>query len=132
MLRALVSAAAIALFIAVPRSLMSQQAAFTLCKDGTKTTATGVVACANHGGVAVAAHDSAPKPKSTTTITASTPAPVPAPPPTDAEKAKGDSTGTDVTGAVARCKDHTYSKTRQPSLTCKKHGGVAAWLKTGS
>jgi hypothetical protein len=111
---------------------MSQQAAFTLCKDGTQTTATGAVACANHGGVAVAAHDSAPKPKSTTTITASTPAPVPAPPPTDAEKAKGDSTGTDVTGAVARCKDHTYSKTRQPSLTCKKHGGVAAWLKTGS
>jgi hypothetical protein len=123
--------AAFAACILVPQALVSQQVAFTLCKDGTKTTATGNVACAQHGGIAVPARDSS-APKATTTITASAPAPAPATPPTAADKAKGDSTGTDLTGAVARCKDRTYSKTRQPSLTCVKHGGVAVWLKPQS
>jgi Protein of unknown function (DUF3761) len=132
MFRASILPAAVAAFFVVPLTLPAQQqAAFTLCRDGTKTTATGNVACANHGGIAVPAHDSGGPPKSTVTITSSKPEPAPhdpnaAPP---SAPAKADSTGPDLAGAVARCKDHTYSKTRTPKYTCVGHGGVATWLR---
>ncbi|MEP6886634.1 MAG: DUF3761 domain-containing protein, partial [Gammaproteobacteria bacterium] len=35
---------------------------------------------------------------------------------------------TDPTGATAKCKDGTYSKSQHHSGTCSKHGGVAEWL----
>jgi len=35
---------------------------------------------------------------------------------------------TDPTGATAKCKDGTYSKSQHRSGTCSKHGGVAEWL----
>jgi len=36
---------------------------------------------------------------------------------------------TDPTGATAKCKDGTYSKSQHHSGTCSSHGGVAEWLK---
>ena len=33
------------------------------------------------------------------------------------------------TGATAKCKDGTYSKSQHHSGTCSSHGGVAEWLK---
>jgi hypothetical protein len=35
---------------------------------------------------------------------------------------------TDPTGATAKCKDGTYSKSKHHSGTCSSHGGVAEWL----
>jgi hypothetical protein len=35
---------------------------------------------------------------------------------------------TDPTGATAKCKDGTYSKSQHHSGTCSSHGGVAEWL----
>jgi hypothetical protein len=35
---------------------------------------------------------------------------------------------TDPTGATAKCKDGTYSKSQHHSGTCSRHGGVAEWL----
>ena len=34
----------------------------------------------------------------------------------------------DPTGATAKCKDGTYSKSAHRSGTCSSHGGVAEWL----
>jgi hypothetical protein len=38
---------------------------------------------------------------------------------------------TDPTGATAKCKDGTYSRSKNHSGTCSHHGGVAQWLNTG-
>jgi hypothetical protein len=35
---------------------------------------------------------------------------------------------TDPTGAIARCKDGTYSHAKGHSGACSRHGGVAEWL----
>jgi hypothetical protein len=35
---------------------------------------------------------------------------------------------TDPTGATAKCKDGTYSKSQHHSGTCSSHGGVSEWL----
>jgi hypothetical protein len=39
---------------------------------------------------------------------------------------------TDPTGATAKCKDGTYSKSQHHSGTCSSHGGVAQWLTPGN
>ena len=39
---------------------------------------------------------------------------------------------TDPTGATAKCKDGTYSKSQHHSGTCSSHGGVAEWLTANS
>jgi hypothetical protein len=46
-------------------------------------------------------------------------------PTTTAPKTAGN---TDPTGATAKCKDGTYSKSKQHSGACSKHGGVDQWL----
>ena len=84
----------------------------TLCKDGTRTTGTGNVACSGHGGVLSSKPDSAP----------ATPAAPAAP------KAPTDTTNQDSHDAVAKCKDKSYSHSPRPSLTCVNHGGVAKWM----
>jgi hypothetical protein len=123
-------------------------AAPTTCKDGTTSTSTGRGACSNHGGVQkAAAAPAAPA------APAATPAPAPAPaatPPPATTKAPATTTtpapkstsssststkapttaagNTDPTGATAKCKDGTYSKSQHHSGTCSSHGGVDTWL----
>jgi hypothetical protein len=79
--------------------------ATTTCTDGTTSTATGRGACSGHGGVQKAS-------KSKPAAGATAPAVAAAPP----------------TGATAKCKDGTYSKSQHHSGTCSSHGGVAEWL----
>jgi hypothetical protein len=110
------------------------------CKDGTTTTATGRGACSGHGGV-----QKPPKSKPAAGATAPTvaaapaAAAAPAPAPAMAMTAAKSSTAsksaptatagnTDPTGATAKCKDGTYSKSQHHSGTCSSHGGVAEWL----
>jgi len=119
-------------------------AAPTTCKDGTTSSATGRGACSGHGGVqkatssgstgsssASAATPPASSAPPSGTMVKST-APTTSAPSTTAAKstaAPTKSTGnTDPTGATAKCKDGTYSKSTHHSGTCSKHGGVDQWL----
>ncbi len=115
-------------------------AAPTTCKDGTTSTATGRGACSGHGGVQKAASTpaaaAAPAPAAAPAAPAAAPA---APAPAAAAAQPKSSTAsksaptakagnTDPTGATAKCKDGTYSKSQHHSGTCSSHGGVAEWL----
>ena len=97
--------------------------ATTTCKDGTTSTATGRGACSGHGGVQkAAAAPAAP----------AAPAAAPAAQAKSSTASKSAPTAkagnTDPTGATAKCKDGTYSKSQHHSGTCSSHGGVAEWL----
>jgi hypothetical protein len=111
------------------------------CKDGTTSTATGRGACSGHGGV-----QKATKGKPASDAPAAAAAPAAAPPaaatapaaaPTTPAAAKSSASksaptaaasNSDPTGATAKCKDGTYSKSQHHSGTCSSHGGVAEWL----
>jgi Protein of unknown function (DUF3761) len=138
----------------VPAAPLSAQTAATVtCKDGTTANA-GKGACSHHGGV----NHSASQPGSTAAPGASrstTPAPdksqapsatqsseVPAQsaaPPAKSTRApvSAPTTGsskagnTDPTGAIAQCKDGTYSHSKQHTGACSHHGGVSKWLDKG-
>lgn len=105
----------------------------TTCKDGTTTTSTGKGTCSGHGGVqkaatpaAKAAPPAAAAPKTPAAPAASTTA---AKTSTATKSAPTSTAGnTDPTGASAKCKDGTYSKSAHRSGTCSRHGGVAEWL----
>jgi hypothetical protein len=105
----------------------------TTCKDGTTTTSTGKGTCSGHGGVqkaatpaATAAPPAAAAPKTPAAPAASTTA---AKTSTATKSAPTSTAGnTDPTGASAKCKDGTYSKSAHRSGTCSSHGGVAEWL----
>ena len=113
--------------------------ATTTCKDGTTTTSTGKGTCSGHGGI-----QKATKAKPATAATAPAPAAAPAAAApaaaatasTTAAKTStatksvpaATASNTDPTGASAKCKDGTYSKSQHRSGTCSSHGGVAEWL----
>ena len=112
----------------------------TACKDGTTSSATGKGACSGHGGVQKATNA---KPAVSAPVTAApsaaTPVPAVAAPAAPAAKSTPAATksapvvaadSTDPTGATAKCKDGTYSKSQHHSGTCSSHGGVAEWLTT--
>jgi hypothetical protein len=101
------------------------------CKDGTTSMATGRGACSGHGGVQKATKG---KPASDAPAAAAAPAAATAPAPGAAKSSASKSaptaaaSNTDPTGATAKCKDGTYSKSQHHSGTCSRHGGVAEWL----
>jgi hypothetical protein len=100
----------------------------TTCKDGTTSTATGRGACSGHGGVQKASKS---KPASDASASSAAPATgAPAASKSSASKSAPTATPTnnDPTGATAKCKDGTYSKSQHHSGTCSSHGGVAEWL----
>jgi pyruvate/2-oxoglutarate dehydrogenase complex dihydrolipoamide acyltransferase (E2) component len=107
------------------------------CKDGTTSTTTGRGACSGHGGVqkagkaaaaaAPAATESA-SPAAAPAPSASKAAPAAAPKAAPAAKAAATTGNTDPTGATAKCKDGTYSKSKQHKGSCSHHGGVAEFL----
>jgi len=108
------------------------------CKDGTTTTATGRGACSGHGGVQKPSK-SKPAAGATAPAVAAAPTAAATPAPATATTAAKSSTAsksaptatagnTDPTGATAKCKDGTYSKSQHHSGTCSSHGGVAEWL----
>lgn len=116
------------------------------CKDGTTTATTGRGACSGHGGVQKApkASKTAAAPAPATTETAS-PAATPAPSTAAAKaapaaaspastkaapagKAAATTGNTDPTGATAKCKDGTYSKSKTHRGSCSHHGGVAEFM----
>ena len=117
------------------------------CKDGTySTAATTKGACSDHGGVA---EKITPKAKTAKAKPAAAPAATPAAAPAKTEKtektAKTEKTEKpaateDKAATVARpsgapadaeakCKDGTYSQSKQHSGACSHHGGVSEWYK---
>jgi hypothetical protein len=115
------------------------------CTDGTTSTATGKGACSGHGGVQKAAKTKAATaatapaaPAAPAAVTAAAPAAAPAAAAAAPAAAKtstatksaptATASNTDPTGATAKCKDGTYSKSQHHSGTCSSHGGVAEWL----
>jgi Protein of unknown function (DUF3761) len=110
----------------------------TTCKDGTTSSATGRGACSGHGGVqkaaataAAAAAPAAPAaPAAAPAAAEKSTAPTTTAAKTTAASSKATTTSgnTDPTGATAKCKDGTYSKSKHHSGTCSSHGGVAQWL----
>lgn len=115
----------------------------TTCKDGTTSAATGKGACSGHGGVqkptqakpAAAAATGSAMPAAAAPAATAAPAPAAAPTAPAAKSAPATKSApttaagnTDPTGATAKCKDGTYSKSQHHSGTCSSHGGVAEWL----
>ena len=93
------------------------------CSDGTTSIATGKGACSGHGGVQKASPG--------TTGAMAKPAADSATPP--AKLTPSASTGAaPPVGASAKCKDGTYSKSKNHSGACSKHGGVSNWLTAGN
>ncbi len=105
----------------------------TTCKDGTTSAATGKGACSGHGGVLktakpAAAATGAPAPAAAAPAPAAAPAAAKSAPAATKSAPTAAAGNTDPTGATAKCKDGTYSKSQHHSGTCSKHGGVAEWL----
>lgn len=98
------------------------------CQDGTTSTATGRGACSGHGGVQKAA--AAPAASAGGASAGGTAAKGAAPAAQAAASAPKASSAanTAASGATAKCKDGTYSKSKHHSGTCSKHGGVDQWL----
>ena len=112
----------------------AQDATTVTCKDGSSSKA-GKGACSHHGGVnRSASSTSSTAAPSTSPAPAAAPAPQPAPKSTHAPATTGGSSAgskaasTDPTGAIAQCKDGTYSHSKKHSGSCSHHGGVAKWL----
>lgn len=115
----IIAAPLLAFALAMPS--LAADSATTTCKDGTTTTSTGKGTCSGHGGIQKAskakpATAAAPATTAAKSATASKSAPTAA------------ASNTDPTGATAKCKDGTYSKSAHRSGTCSSHGGVAEWL----
>src|SRR6266704_2632604 len=102
----------------------------SMCKDGTTSTATGRGACSGHGGVQKAAKSAAAEAPASTESASPAAAPATSAPASKAAAAaKSPSSGnTDPTGATAKCKDGTYSKSKHHKGSCSHHGGVAEFL----
>ena len=103
------------------------------CKDGTTSTATGRGACSGHGGVQKAGKSAAAA--APAAAESASPAAAPAPASSaaaskaaPAAKSAATTGNTDPTGATAKCKDGTYSKSKHHTGSCSHHGGVAEFL----
>jgi hypothetical protein len=106
------------------------------CTDGTTSPHGGRGACSKHGGIkkdgAAPTAAAAPAPAAAGSAPAAAPAAQPAKPAkaaTAATTKSGEhSVNDDATGAIAKCKDGSYSHSKTHTGTCSKHGGVADWL----
>jgi len=119
----------------------SSPPATVTCKDGTSSKG-GRGACSGHGGInksaATTTAPAASAPAASTPAPAAPPAAAPSTPAkTSAAKTStaaastaksGSSVNTDPTGAIAKCKDGTYSHAKTHTGACSHHGGVANFL----
>jgi hypothetical protein len=137
MLRSFRALLAATTLVIVAVSPLSAQAGKVTCKDGTKS-AGGRGACSSHGGVMTAAMKATAKADAKAAKKADKKA-ASAKAGTKATKAEKTATKTadattaatddhDATGAIAQCKDHTYSHAKSHQGACSRHGGVAKFL----
>jgi hypothetical protein len=113
------------------------------CTDGTTSPHGGRGACSKHGGIkkdaapakaeaAAAAPAAAAKPAAATPAMPAAPAAAAAKPAAAASAAGASSAAhsvnSDAAGAIAKCKDGSYSHAKTHTGACSKHGGVGEWL----
>jgi len=140
------STAVLTIALTFAASALRAQGAAAICKDGTKSATSGRGACSGHGGVDDAATAAAKKSangaeKSAKTAeknaktaekaaekNAKTEAKSVAKTSKAAEKA-ADKADKDAAGAIAQCKDGTYSHAKSTRGACSGHGGIAKTLK---
>lgn len=108
------STAVLTIALTFAASSLRAQGAAAICKDGTKSATSGRGACSGHGGVDGAA-TAAAKNGSKGADKAATKA--------------ADKADKDAAGAVAQCKDGTYSHAKSTRGACSRHGGIAKTLK---
>jgi uncharacterized protein with FMN-binding domain len=100
------------------------------CKDGTYTKAkTERGACSKHGGVKTWYGEAVSTPATSAKAPASTAKTPPSTTTAAREKPVGAAPAGAPEGATAKCKDGTYSHSKQHSGACSHHGGVAEWYK---
>lgn len=144
----LLGALAAAIACTVVASPMNAQAtakptAQSVCKDGTTSTAKGRGACSGHGGVdslaTVAAQKEAKAAKARAAASKVSGDSVQAAAAdskakrAEAKAAKAeDKAAHDSTGAIAQCKDNTYSHAKTMQGGCAKHGGVLRRMRGGT
>src|SRR5260370_20089413 len=104
----------------------------SLCKDGTTSAATGRGACSGHGGVQKAGQAAAAPASTESASPAAAPAPAAASKAAPAAKSTATAGNTDPTGATAKCKHGTYSKSKHHEGSCSHHGGGPEVLTTHS
>jgi hypothetical protein len=106
------------------------------CKDGTASKG-GRGACSGHGGIDKSAAAKAASAPAAAAPPPAAPAAPPAAAPVAASKTtpaptatakSGSSVNTDPTGAIAKCKDGSYSHAKTHTGACSHHGGVANFL----
>ncbi len=114
--RMLVSLAAAALMLGAHGSRLQAQAAATVCKDGTTSTATGKGTCSGHGGVDAKATAAAQKAAKTQAKAAAKTAK------TEAKAAKTEAKTEPKAAAQVTCADGTTSTAGRGA--CSGHGGV--------
>ena len=116
----------------------AKASAQSICKDGTKSTATGRGACSSHGGVdsvaTKAARASAKAAKAEAKVAKAgghdTSGAASKARRAEAKAVKAeDKAAKDSTGATALCKDGTYSHAKTTQGACASHGGIAKTLK---
>jgi hypothetical protein len=154
--RFLLSSALVVVALGLTGGRLSAQGATSVCKDGTKSATTGKGACSGHGGVdtkATAAAKKGAAPATSAAKTATPPATAATPPAAAASKTAAktapataaktspaaakttsatktaSASDKDSVGAVASCKDGTYSHASTHKGACSRHGGVAKFLK---
>jgi hypothetical protein len=113
----------LALSAGVASAQATTAATARICKDGTRSAVSGRGACTGHGGVDAKATEKADKAAKKAEVKA------------DKAVVKADKKADKVdesknaAGAIAQCKDGTYSHAKTTRGACSKHGGIAKALK---
>jgi uncharacterized protein YgiM (DUF1202 family) len=114
---------AIGALLVLSAGTASAQAMKVTCKDGTRS-AGGQGACSSHGGIAVA--------KTATKAAKADAKALKSAAKADAKAAKAvaktELEDRDPKGAIAMCKDKTYSHAKSRQGICSAHGGVAKFM----
>jgi hypothetical protein len=114
---------AIGALLVLSAGTASAQAMKVTCKDGTRS-AGGQGACSSHGGIAVA--------KTATKVAKADAKALKSAAKADAKAAKAaaktELEDRDPKGAIAMCKDKTYSHAKSRQGICSAHGGVAKFM----
>jgi hypothetical protein len=113
---------------------MKAEKPMVTCKDGT-TSKGGRGACRGHGGItkdgeaaAKPATPAAAAPAAAAAPVAKAAVPAAAPAATSTTTGSGAGVSSDATGAIAQCKDGSYSHSKSRRGACSRHGGVAKWM----
>ena len=103
--------------VALIAAPLAAQQGGVVCADGTTSTAVGRGACSGHGGVKQATTKAERKAAKAERK--------------EEKKAAKAAAEKNEVGAIAKCKDGTFSHAKSTKSACGKHGGIETVLKKG-